>query len=152
MKKLVVRKLAVTNLVATFALVAVAGRGGSKERDWQSAKLLDPDRTHYFSHEDLSPGADRPGLDTSVIPASGYTASANAAPAVAGVHDYYIVETQDQVYLADRLRLKSAQKAKLAVTRPVKFAVEKNKLYLMNENGEEYQTKIVKQVEREHER
>jgi hypothetical protein len=149
MNKLVVRKLAITNLVATFALVAVAGWGGSKERDWQNAKLLDPDRTHYFSNENLSPETSRPGLDTSVTSAAGYTASTNAASAAASVHDYYIVETQDQVYLAERLRLKSAQKAKLAVMRPVKFAVEKNKLYLMNENGEEYQTKIVKQVQAE---
>jgi hypothetical protein len=148
MKKLVVRKLAVANLIATFALVAVAGWGGSKERDWQTAKLLDPDVTHYFSNENLSPDTGRLGVDTSVTTQNGYTASANAAAVPASVHDYYIVETQDQVYLAERLRLKSAQKAKLAVTRPVKFAVEKNKLYLMNENGEEYQTKILKQVEK----
>jgi hypothetical protein len=44
---------------------------------------------------------------------------------------------------------RDAPAAKLAVTRPIKFAVDKKNLYLMNENGEEYQTKILKQVERD---
>jgi hypothetical protein len=137
-------------LVAMLALAAITGWGGSKERDWQSAKLLDPDRTHYFAGEHLDATVARPELDTSVN--TGYTASANTAAASPAVHDYYIVETQGMVYLAERIRLKASPAPKLAVTRPVKFAVDKNKLYLMNENGEEYQTKIVKQVERERER
>jgi hypothetical protein len=152
MKQLIVRNVAATNLVAAFALVAVAGWGGSKERDWQAAKLLDPDRTHYFSKENLSSDPSRPGVDSSVTTMSGYNTSTNTPGVVESVHDYYIVQTQDQVYLAERLRLKSAQKAKLVVTRPVKFAIEKNKLYLMNENGEEYQTKIVKQMAAEKQR
>jgi len=137
-------------LAAMFALAAIAGWGGSKERDWQSAKLLDPDRTHYFINEHLASDTSRPGFDTSIN--NGYTATANAGTATPAVHDYYIVETQGMVYLAERIRLKSSPAAKLAVTRPIKFAVQKDKLYLMNENGDEYQTKIVKQVEREREK
>ena len=152
MKKLVSHRLSVKGMTATLVLAAVVGWGGSKERDWQAAKLLDPDRTHYFEHENLNPEQSRPGVDTSVATSAGYTASQNPGTPVASVHDYYIVQTQDQVYLAERIRLKSSQKAKLLVTRPVKFAVEKNKLFLMNENGEEYQTKIVKQVTPEKER
>jgi len=147
-------------LAAVFALAALAGWGASKERngerngekDWQSAKLLDPDRTKYFANESLDPGNGRPGFDTSVRSASGYNSVANPGPAALGVHDYYIVETQGMVYLTERIRLKSSPPAKLAYTRPVKFFVEKNKLYLLNEDGDEYQTKIVKQVEREKER
>jgi hypothetical protein len=138
-------------LVAMLALAAITGWGGSKERDWQSAKLLDPDRTKYFNGEHLD-AIERPLLDTGVASSAGYTANSNTATASPAVHDYYIVETQGMVYLAERIRLKSAPAAKLAVTRPIKFAVDKNKLYLMNESGEEYQTKIVKQVERERER
>jgi hypothetical protein len=139
-------------LVAMFALAAIAGWGGSKERDWQNAKLLDPDRTKYFANEQLESTSSRPGLDTSVTGASGYTASANTGTVSPAVHDYYIVETQGMVYLAERIRLKTSPAAKLAVTRPVKFAVDKKNLYLMNENGDEYQTKILKQVEPERQR
>jgi hypothetical protein len=139
-----------TKLAAMFALAAIAGFGGSKERDWQSAKLLDPDRTKYFTDEHRDSTETRPGLDTGVN--NGYTASANIAAASPAVHDFYIVETQGMVYLAERIRLKASPAAKLAVTRPVKFAVDKKNLYLMNENGDEYQTKILKQVERERER
>jgi hypothetical protein len=132
-------------LAALFALAAITGWGASKEKDWQTAKLLDPDRTHYFAKEQLDSTPTRPGLNTDTN--SGV--SANQGPASPAVHDFYIVETQGMVYLAERIRLSSAPAAKLAVTRPIKFAVDKKNLYLMNENGEEYQTKILKQVERD---
>lgn len=138
-------------LVAVLALAASTGWGGSKERDWQSAKLLDPDRTNYFTDQHLEAAGEGQRFSSVVSPA-GYTTDTNPGTASPAVHDYYIVETQGMVYLAERTRLKSAPPAKLAVTRPVKFAVEKNKLYLMNENGDEYQTKIVKQVEPERKR
>lgn len=138
-------------LVAMFALAAIASWGGSKERDWQSAKLLDPDRTKYFANEHLEATPDRPDLSSPLNNGTS-TTSANAGTQSPAVHDFYIVETQGMVYLAERIRLKSSPAAKLAFTRPVKFAVEKNKLYLMNENGDEYQTKVLKQVEREREK
>jgi hypothetical protein len=137
-------------LAAMFALAAIAGWGGSKERDWQNAKLLDPDRTKYFANEHLEATSARPELNTGVTSSNGYTASSNAGTVSPAVHDFYIVETQDMVYLAERIRLKSSPAAKLGVTRPVKFAVDKKNLYLMNENGDEYQTKILKQVEPAH--
>jgi hypothetical protein len=140
-----------TKLAAMFALASIAGWGASKERDWQSAKLLDPDRTKYFANEHLESDPAHPGLG-SVVDTGNYQASANQMTASPAVHDYFIVETQGMVYLAERIRLKAAQPPKLVVTRPVKFAIDKNKLYLMNESGDEYQTKIVKQVERAHER
>jgi hypothetical protein len=139
-------------LAAVLALAAITGWGGSKERDWQTAKLLDPDRTKYFSDEHLEAAAERPGLNTSVTSAAGYQANTNSGSAPVAVHDYFIVETQGVVYLAERIRLKSSPAPNLAVTRPIKFALDKKNLYLMNENGDEYQTKIVKQVERERER
>lgn len=138
-------------LAALFALAAIIGWGASKERDWKAGKLLDPNRTQYFAKESLDATPTRPGLDTKVQ-GQGFQASANAGPESPAVHDYYIVEAEGMVYLAERIRLKSSPAAKLAVTRPLKLAVDKKTLYLMNENGEEYQTKILKQIERETEK
>ena len=137
--------IAAVMLTGACALAASkTGQPNGKERDWQRAKLLDPDRTKYFSDRNLH--ASEGQLDQ-FQNSSGVVSSVNRPPTSSmAVDEYFIVETLDRVYLVDRVRLQSAHPARLPLTRPVKYAIEKDKLYLLNEDGEEYPTKIVKQI------
>ena len=58
--------------------------------------------------------------------------------------DHYVIESPTDVYLVERMRLKSSNPPPLVTNMPVKFAVSKNKLWLVDEDGKELQTNIAK--------
>jgi hypothetical protein len=58
-----------------------------------------------------------------------------------------VIESDKYVYLAEeRLLWRWSKPAHLIVNGQVKFAVEKDTLYLLDEEGKEHEAKIVKQA------
>ena len=119
------------------ALASATSFAGSKDRDWQKGKLLDTNFNPYF---DVSaPGS--PGHFIQDAPAP-YSINQSDSTAT---YDAYVIEAGGDVYLVQRSRVRSAPAARVRTYGSVKIAVEKNKLWLVDEDGKEYQTKILGQ-------
>jgi hypothetical protein len=128
------------------ALCCHAALGAEKVRDWQTGKILDSQRSRYFS---------------------GTVGTANNAKAEGGWAGYgiqqnasvraacqryvtFLIEGDTYAYLAEEhLQELSSKPANLTVNQPVKFAVEKWKLFVIDDKGKEHEMKIVKKVVRQ---
>jgi hypothetical protein len=62
--------------------------------------------------------------------------------------DSFVIETDTLTYTVSEI-VRGGKPANLTVNGPVKFAVEGTTLYLMDENGKEHRTEIVKKVLRQ---
>lgn len=63
------------------------------------------------------------------------------------VYETFIIEGETYAYVAqERLRWKWSKPANLTVNGPVKYAVEKRKLYVIDEDGKEHEMEIIKRV------
>ena len=59
----------------------------------------------------------------------------------------FLIEGETHAYLAqERLRWRWSKPANLTVNGPVKFAVEKRKLFVVDEAGKEHEMEIIKRV------
>ena len=127
-------------LVLTLAATIGQGLwGADKERPWQQGMLLNPENNAYFKSVGRTEGSGPTGFH-----AAGST-DPDAKHDVS-VQDNYVVDAGDSAYLVQRIRLSSAEAAKVYITMSVKFFVEKKKLYLVDRLGHEVETKIVKQA------
>jgi hypothetical protein len=127
-------------LVLTLAAAIGQGSwGADKERAWQQGMLLNPENNAYFK----SVGKTE---TTGVV---GFHAAGSTDPDAKhdlSVQDNYVVDAGDATYLVERVRLSSAAAAKVYITMQVKFFVEKKKLYMVDRDGHEVETRIVKQA------
>jgi hypothetical protein len=63
------------------------------------------------------------------------------------VYETFVIEGETRVYMAqERLRWKWSKPANLTVNGPVKFAAEKRKLFVIDDEGKGHEMEIVKQV------
>ena len=120
-----------------------------KQRDWQTGKVLDSQRSRYFA------GTIGSANTTGTAQANGnygtYQGNTNTSQtAVYRVYETFLIEGETHAYLAqERLRWRWSKPANLTVNGPVKFAVEKRKLFVIDEDGKEHEMEIVKKVLRE---
>jgi hypothetical protein len=128
--------------IAVIIALAALGMAGSKERDWQGGRLLDSERNHYFE-----PTGHQAGTNDSEKN-EGFDNQNQGSAFGSGIVDTYVVETDECVYLVSRTRLKITKAPALLRYRPVKFAVEKKKLWLIDADGKEVETKIVKTLQK----
>lgn len=125
------------------ALVAAAAE---KQRDWQTGKVLDSQRSRYFA------GTIGSTNTTGTAQANGnygtYQGNTNTSQtAVYRVYETFLIEGETHAYLAqERLRWRWSKPANLTVNGPVKFAIEKRKLFVVDEDGKEHEMEIVKKV------
>lgn len=133
-------------LLLAFPYVATSAE---KQRDWQTGKVLDTERNRYFA------GTVGNASTTGTAQTSGdngtYQGSTSSSQiAVYRVYETFLIEGETHAYLAqERLRWKWSKPANLTVNGPVKFAVEKRKLFVIDEDGKEHEMEIVKKVLRE---
>ena len=139
------------SFVACFLVVGLAHvvAGAEKKRDWQTGKVLDSERSRYFA------GTVGNASTTGTAQANGnygtYQGNINTSQtAVYRVYETFLIEGGTHAYLAqERLRWKWSKPANLTVNGPVKFAVEKRKLFVIDEDGKEHEMEIVKKVLRQ---
>lgn len=135
-------------LVLLMGLAHIAV-GAEKIRDWQMGKLLDSQRNRYFA------GTVGNANTTGTAQGNGnygtYQGNTNTSQvAVYRVYETFLIEGETHAYLAqERLRWKWSKPANLTVNGPVKFAVEKRKLFVIDEDGKEHEMEIVKKVLRQ---
>jgi hypothetical protein len=134
-------------ITSIFLLAAALCLGASKERAWQDGKVLNPTHNPYFS---VSENKNNPAGASARSQSSdaGYEASVNSPTGPVFVRDSYVIESEETVYLVERIRLKNAPEGRVFVAMPVKIAVEKKKLRLLDDQGKEHTLSIVKQFEK----
>lgn len=132
-------------LALVLGIVHVAA-GGEKKRDWHMGKVLDSDRSRYFA------GTVGNANTTGTAQANGnsgtYQGHTNTSEtAVYAVYQNFLIEGESTAYLAqERLRWRWSKPANLTVNGPVKFAVEKRKLFVIDEDGKEHEMEIIKKA------
>jgi hypothetical protein len=130
---------------SAFLCGAYQASGAEKVRDWQTGKVLDSERSRYFA------GTVGDANTTGHAQANGnygsYHGHTNTSEtAIYRTYQTFLIEGETHAYLAEqRLRWHRAG-ANLTVNGPVKFAVEGRKLFVIDEDGKEYETKIVKRI------
>jgi len=129
-------------IAVLFALAGALTPAAPKNRDWQTGTLLDAEHNGYFGG-----GQNRPDTTVSLADAKTGTQFHFTIEPAAGnlVLDHYVIESETDVYLVDRMRLGSAKPPVLVVNARVRFAVEKKKLWLLDAAGRELQTTIAQQ-------
>jgi hypothetical protein len=123
-------KLKIAVLIAMLAAPAWA-----KDRIWQDGSLLDTRSNKYFRSIETSGEADR-------APSSQMFTNAQAV-LTNTIYDRYVVESADAVYLVERGRFKSSKPSLLRPNLSIKFAIEKKKIWLLDEEGRELETTIL---------
>ncbi|MBM3740350.1 MAG: hypothetical protein FJW39_31735 [Acidobacteria bacterium] len=118
-------------VVASLALVA------QSRRDWQQGIC-----------RDVTTDSKVVSLYSSAT-ASGNTVTGSTVP-ISIVHAYYVVEADDMIYIgAQRLRWRWSKPIDFTINRPIRFAVEKRDLYLLDEQGKEHKIELIKRIAKE---
>jgi hypothetical protein len=133
-----------------FALalaLASAVVAGEKQRDWQMGKVLDTQRQRYFAGT-VGGGSTNGTVNTDTGTYHGQ--SDDSSTAIYRVYETFVIEGDQYVYLAqEHLRWRWSKAANVTVNGPVKYAVEKRKLYVMDEDRKEHEMEIVKKTLRQ---
>ena len=126
---------------AALLIAILATSAWAKDRIWQDGSLLDTRGNKYFPSIDASGEADR--APSSQMFSTTQTVQTNI------VYDHYVVESGEAVYLVERARLKSAQPSLLRPYLSIKFAMDKKKIWLLDEKGREMETTILKRIDKD---
>jgi hypothetical protein len=121
-----------------------------KDRAWQSGQLLSTVANSYFVNVNYTTDSD--GATWTMVQGNDgrlTLVSQTKVPPSSFTYDNYVIESQFCAYLVQRSRVKTAPIARFPGTTALRFAVEKNKLYVLDEEGREYETRIVKLVQRD---
>jgi len=133
-------------IAAAFLGAACQASGAEKTRDWQAGKVLDSERSRYFA------GTVGNANTTGTAQANGnygsYQGHTNTSQtAVYRVYETFLIEGETHAYLAqERLHWRWSKPANLTVNGPVKFAIEKRKLFVIDDDGKEHEMEIIKRI------
>lgn len=118
--------------VATVCVVLtcyIASFSAQSKREWQSGYWRESERT------------------TETV---GAVASGAAVAAVRRTYQVFIIEAPEVVYHAEqRLRWRWSKPVPMTVNESVRFAVEKDKVFVIGEDGKEYQLTLTKKVKKD---
>ncbi len=123
----------------------------SKDRPWQGGQLLSTASNRFFANIAYVTETDASTWSFVLGSDGKFTAFIHAAATGASsyVYDNYVIETEFCGYLVQRTRPKTVPPARFPGTKPLKFAIEKTKIWIIDEEGKEYEAKIVKQIQKD---
>jgi hypothetical protein len=125
-------------LIPTFA-------AAEKSRNWQTSTVLDSNRSGYFAGTVGSANTNGNISDTGSY--YYYADTAASERPIYRVYQDFVIAGDQYVYLAqERLKWRSSKPADLTVNVKVKYAVEKRKLYVIDDEGKEHEMEIVKKT------
>ena len=120
-----------------------------KAREWQTGKVLDSQQNRYLA------GTVGNANTTGTAQANGNYGTyqgntASSQRSIYKVYETFLIEGDTYAFVAqERLRWQWSKAANLTVNGPVKYAVEKRKLFVMDEDGKEHEMEIVKKIFRQ---
>ena len=106
----------------------------AKDRNWEPGKVIEQEVITRHALEDS------PGHPINIVTLTVVIAGDDYSAPLGRFYQEYIAQRQLHVW---------SKTAVLIVKTPVKFAVEKRKLYLIDDDGKNYEFDIVKQVQKE---
>jgi hypothetical protein len=113
-----------------------------KPRDWQTGTVLDSNRSRYF--------AGTVGGSSTYGSVNGDSYSGNTSGSETAIYRTYqnfVIEGDQTVYLAqERIRFRWSHPADVTVNGKVKYAIDKRKLYLLDDQGKEHEMEIMKKT------
>ena len=132
--------------VAILLTLAHEAMGAEKIRDWQTGKVLDTQRSKYFAG--TVGNANTTGTAQTNGDYGTYQGHTNTSQtAVYRVYETFLIEGQTYAYFGqERLRWRWSKPANLTVNGLVKFAVEKRKLFVIDDDGKEHEMEIIKRI------
>jgi hypothetical protein len=132
-------------LISTF-VVCSGAFGAAKVRDWQDGKVLDSQRSRYFAGT-VGNSTSSGNVDLNGDNGTYRGQTSGSQTAVYRVFETFVIEGDHYVYLAqERLRWRWSKAANVTVNGPVKYAFEKRKLFVLDEDGKEHEMEIVKKT------
>jgi hypothetical protein len=132
-----------------LALALIFGHSAlaaDKQKDWQTGKVLDSKRSRYFA------GTVSNSNSNGNVYANGNSGTyqgqtSGTSQAVYRTYETFVIEGEKYVYMAqERLKWRWSKPANVTVNGPVKYAVEKRKLFVMDEESKEHEMDIVKKT------
>ena len=129
------------NIRLAIGIGVLATSASARDRVWQDGRLLDSLSNKYFPSIERTTDTDK--TITSL------TFNGPQLTQAKTVQDHYVVESEEAVYLVERERFKSAKPANLRPAHPVKFAVEKQKIWMVDEEGKQQEAIILKRIEKD---
>ena len=132
-------------LVLSAALPTIS-QAAKHERNWQNGILLDAQKSRIYLG---SYGTANTSGNASVYGSSAtYNAYSNTSTQAVYAHEEIeVVDGGDRIYVISRLlKWRWSKEADVTVNAPVKYAVEGQHIYLLDDDGHEYKTKIIKKT------
>ena len=136
--------MAKTLLILCWAAASLA----AKDRAWQTGQLLDKTLNPYFRVASVS--NDSGPTSTATTFGTGDNGALAVKPHAADgevSYENYVIASPDTVYLVEFAHFRNFQVANISSGKRVTFAVEKDKLWILDLDRREFETKIIKQAE-----
>jgi hypothetical protein len=131
-----------TITVALFVLCVSLFASGEKQRDWQTGKALDSERSRYFAG--TVGNANTNGHISDNGSCNGNTSGSSTA--IYRVYQDFAIGGEPYVYLAqEHIKWRWSNAANPTVNGSVKYAIEKRKLYVIDD-GKEHEMEIIKKT------
>jgi len=131
-------------LILLFGLTPVVK--AEKQLDWQVGILRDSERSRYFAGTVGSSNTN--GTATAYGDTATYQGTTNTSKtAVYRVYQEYEIEGDQYVYLAEQhIKWRWSKAADITVNGRIQYAVDKRKLYLVDDQRKVYELQIVKKI------
>lgn len=126
-------------------------RASTKDRAWQSGQLLSVANNKFFFNVTYTSDTEGSAWPFSQGSDGRYTVTGQIAAETNSPYTYdnYVIESQFVAYLVQRMRPKTSPPVRLPGTQPLKFAVDKGKMWVLDEQGIEYETKVIKLIQKD---
>ncbi|HEX5432583.1 MAG TPA: hypothetical protein VFW83_11500, partial [Bryobacteraceae bacterium] len=119
----------------------------AKDRAWQTGTVLDTYKNIYFGDAEYKPVKDAGG--SAVQDEYGtYAVAMNDSSSGKVFRQNYVIDSPASAFLVSITQLKAFKEPHLSFVKPVKFAVEKNKLWFVDLDGQQYEAKILKRLDK----
>lgn len=129
-------------LIFACILVLSGSAFAEKKRDWQTGKLLDTDQAKNYVGS-IGNGSVNGTANGNQV----YGSTNSSSTAIYKTYQTYIIDAGTYVYIAqERLRWKWSKPATLTVNGPVKYVLDKNKVYVLGEDEKEHEAELLKKI------
>jgi hypothetical protein len=124
-------------LLLALILTSVILLASDKQREWRTGKLLTADKQHWVSHSGSS--------TTGQIDANG-NLHANTSESTWGHNTYSVaIDDGEYIYICERtLSLRWQHDPRFTENADVKWALEKDTVYVIDDTGREFKMKLQK--------
>ena len=116
------------------------------ERNWQTGTLLDAQRSRVYlgTYSNTSTNGNATAYGNSATYSGSSTTTQQARY---GQQEVEVVDGGDKIYVVERLlKWRWSREANLTANAPIKFVIEGRNMYLLDDDGREYKTKVIKKT------